>query len=74
MIVATLLLSAISPSSAQTGAKNGEWRTYRGDLGNTKYSPLDQINFSNFNTLKFAWRFHTENLGPKPEYKWRIRH
>jgi quinoprotein glucose dehydrogenase len=53
---------------AQTGAKNGEWRTYGGDLGNTKYSPLDQINASNFNTLKLAWRFHTENLGPKPEY------
>ena len=67
-IVATLLLSAISPSPAQTGAKNGEWRTYGGDLGNTKYSPLDQINASNFNTLKLAWRFHTENLGPKPEY------
>ena len=67
-IVAILLLSAISPSPAQTGAQNGEWRTYGGDLGNTKYSPLDQINASNFNTLKLAWRFHTENLGPKPEY------
>jgi len=63
---ATLLLSAAAP--AQTGAKNGEWRTYGADLGNTKYSPLDQINASNFNSLKLAWRFHTENLGPKPEY------
>jgi len=68
IIIATLVLSAISPLPAQTGAKNGEWRTYGGDLGNTKYSPLDQINASNFNTLKLAWRFHTENLGPKPEY------
>jgi len=68
IIFATLLLSTISPVAAQTGAKNGEWRTYGGDLGNTKYSPLDQINASNFNTLKLAWRFHTENLGPKPEY------
>jgi quinoprotein glucose dehydrogenase len=67
-IVATLLLLSISPSPAQTGAKNGEWRTYGGDLGNTKYSPLDQINASNFDTLKLAWRFHTENLGPKPEF------
>jgi quinoprotein glucose dehydrogenase len=67
-IFAALLLSTIPPLAAQTGAKNGEWRTYGGDLGNTKYSPLDQINASNFNTLKLAWRFHTENLGPKPEY------
>jgi quinoprotein glucose dehydrogenase len=65
---AILLLSGMSLLLAQTGAKNGEWRTYGGDLGNTKYSPLDQINASNFNTLKLAWRFHTENLGPKPEY------
>jgi quinoprotein glucose dehydrogenase len=68
IIVATLVFSATSPLPGQTGAKNGEWRTYGGDLGNTKYSPLDQINASNFNTLKLAWRFHTENLGPKPEY------
>ncbi len=68
IIFAIQLLSAISPVAAQTGAKNGEWRTYGGDLGNTKYSPLDQINASNFNTLKLAWRFHTENLGPRPEY------
>jgi quinoprotein glucose dehydrogenase len=66
--VATLFWSAVSPLPAQTGAKNGEWHTYGGDLGNTKYSPLDQINASNFNTLKLAWRFHTENLGPKSEY------
>lgn len=65
---ATLLLSGILPLQAQTGAKNGEWPTYGGDLGNTKYSPLDQINASNFNTLKLAWRFHTENLGPRPEF------
>jgi quinoprotein glucose dehydrogenase len=63
-----LLLCLTSPLPAQTGAKNGEWRTYGADLGNTKYSPLDQINSSNFNTLKLAWRFRTENLGPKPEY------
>jgi len=63
-----MLLCLTSPLPAQTGAKNGEWRTYGGDLGNTKYSPLDQITSANFNTLKLAWRFRTENLGPKPEY------
>ena len=53
---------------AQQGAKNGEWRTYGGDLGNTHYSPLDQINAANFNKLEIAWRFKTENLGPRPEF------
>src|ERR1700722_20192494 len=54
---------------AQSGAKNGEWPTYGGDLGNTRYSALDQIDASNFNKLKIAWSFKTDNLGPFPEYK-----
>jgi quinoprotein glucose dehydrogenase len=53
---------------AQTGAKNGEWTTYGGDLGNTRYAPLDQINASNFKDLELAWRFKTDNLGPNPEF------
>ena len=54
---------------AQSGAKSGEWRTYGGDLGNTHYSPLDQINASNFNKLSVAWTFKTDNLGQRPEYQ-----
>ncbi|HEV2199020.1 MAG TPA: PQQ-binding-like beta-propeller repeat protein [Bryobacteraceae bacterium] len=56
------------PAAAQTGAKNGDWTTYGGDLGNTRYAPLNQIDASNFNKLQVAWRFHTDNLGPRPEY------
>jgi len=65
--VACLFLAAVI-SNAQTGAKNGEWRSYGGDLGNTKYSPVDQINASNFDKLRLAWRFRTDNLGPRPEF------
>src|ERR1700677_3154486 len=53
---------------AQSGAKNGEWRSYGGDLGNTHYSPLDQINADNFQKLQVAWRFKTVNLGPRAEF------
>src|SRR5438552_7325922 len=62
------LLLAATTLIAQTGAKNGEWRTYGGDLGNTHYSPLDQITAANFNKLEIAWRLKTDNLGPSPEY------
>jgi glucose dehydrogenase len=55
--------------SAQRGTSNGEWPTYGGDLGNTKYAPLDQITAANFNTLEVAWRFKTDNLGPRPEFQ-----
>src|SRR5262250_809966 len=67
-VISTGLLLRTS-ASAQSGAKSGEWRTYGGDLGNTHYSPLDQINASNFNKLTVAWTFKTDNLGPRPEYQ-----
>ena len=53
---------------AQTGAVKGDWPTYGGDLGNTRYSPLDQITRDNFSSLTVAWRFKFDNLGPRPEF------
>ena len=49
--------------------KNGEWPSYAADLASTRYSPLDQINASNFNQLEVVWHFKTDNLGTRPEYK-----
>src|SRR5437867_3808748 len=56
--------------SGQTGAPAREWRTWGGELANTKYSPLDQINKDNFNKLEVAWRFKTDALGPRPEFNY----
>lgn len=53
---------------AQQGAPDGEWPTYGGDTGHTRYSPLDQIDATNFSDLEIAWRFRTDNLGAAPEY------
>jgi quinoprotein glucose dehydrogenase len=58
---------ASNPVSA--GTMNGEWPTYTGDLRGTRYSPAAQIDATNFNKLEVAWRFKTESLGPRPEYK-----
>src|ERR1041384_8542253 len=49
--------------------KNGDWVYYTADIHGTKYSPLDQINQNNFKDLEVAWRFKTDNLGTRPEYK-----
>ena len=49
--------------------QNGEWPYYTADLKGTKYSPLDQINAANFSKQEVAWRFKTDNLGTRPEYK-----
>ena len=59
VLLASLVLLWPSAARAQYGATNGEWRTYAGDLGGTKYSPLDQIDESNFSDLEIAWRWES---------------
>ena len=57
------------PAWAQTGATaSSDWRNYAGDLANTRYAPLDQINAANFSQMEVAWRFKTASLGSHPEY------
>jgi len=65
--IAAVLLSSVT-LAAQQGTRGGEWPTYGGDLGHTRYAPLDQITAANFGTLEVAWRFKTGNLGPRPEF------
>src|SRR2546422_4490864 len=72
LLVAGFLWMTVSVSgqtAGQPSTKNGEWPYYTADVKGTRYSPLDQINASNFNKLEVAWRFKTDNLGPFPEYK-----
>lgn len=58
VMTCALVVAGAYPTQAQSGArKTGEWPSYGGDLANTKYSPLDQINQENFGTLKIAWRW-----------------
>jgi quinoprotein glucose dehydrogenase len=56
--------------SAQTGAADGEWRTYGGDLGSTRYASLDQIDGNNFADLEVAWRFTSLNFGAFPDFNY----
>jgi quinoprotein glucose dehydrogenase len=73
-VAATLAASAAGSSARQAAAQPvpapaAEWRAYAGDLRNHHYSPLTQITAANFNTLEVAWRFKTDALGPRPEFK-----
>ena len=65
-----LLILALLTTSlfAQSGAKNGEWRFYGGDLGSTRYSPVDQINAQNVKDLAIAWTWKSDNFGGR-EFK-----
>src|SRR5688572_31392890 len=67
-LVVVALASVSVGVAGQSGTKNGEWPTYGGDLGNTKYAPLDQVTAANFGSLEVAWRLKTDNLGPRPEF------
>jgi glucose dehydrogenase len=63
------VLVNLSGQGYTPSTKNGDWTHYTADARGTKYSPLDQINAQNFNQLEVAWRFKTDNLGTRPEYK-----
>jgi quinoprotein glucose dehydrogenase len=51
-----LLTSICLAGTAVAQTENGEWRSYSGDAGSTKYAPLDQINRTNVKNLRIAWR------------------
>ena len=61
--VASLLTTVlIAPSAlAQRGAPDGEWPSYGGDDGSTKYAPLDQIDASNVDRLQVAWQWESSD-------------
>ncbi len=63
-----LLVAMATAVAGQGGASGAEWPTYGADLANTRYSVLDQIDGSNFDDLEIAWRFKTDNFGPRPEF------
>ena len=67
-VAAALIAAWATSPRGQGGAPRGEWPSYGGDLGHTRYAPLDQITAANFNDLEVAWRFKTDNLGPRPEF------
>jgi len=60
-------LSGQAPGQPST--KAGDWWHYTADMRGNRYSPLDQITGANFKDLEVAWRFKTDNLGPRPEFK-----
>src|SRR6266849_2204599 len=67
--IALIMVNASAQGSGQPSTANGEWPAYNADLKGTRYSPLSQIDASNFSALEVAWRFKTDSLGPRPEYK-----
>ena len=64
----SLLFASQAMAQGLTGTENGEWRYLGGDAGNTRYSPLNQINATNFSDLEQAWIWRSDNFGPNLDY------
>ncbi len=56
-----------SSRAIPTGTSRGEWTTWGGDAGFTRFSPLDQINRNNVGQLKVAWRWKSLSHGSRPD-------
>ena len=73
--VAALLVARANQSNAVQGTqlvrgnKPGEWRYWGGDAWSTRYSALDQINASNFNSLQVAWQWNAGAFGSDEYYR-----
>ena len=66
------LMMTSSLAMAQSAANKApyvNWGSYNSDIKGSRYLPLNQINASNFSKLEVAWRFKTDALGSRPEYK-----
>src|SRR5690606_30864439 len=63
-LTAVFLLAA--PLSAQNaGNPPGEWRYWGADAWSTRWSPLTQIDSTNFASLEVAWVWRGDNYGPE---------
>jgi quinoprotein glucose dehydrogenase len=54
-------------SNSSRATSSGDWTTWGGDAGYTRYSPLDQINKDNVKTLEIAWRWKALPQGNRPD-------
>ena len=70
LVVVAILLVTGGAATAQQGARDGEWRYYGADSGSTKYSALDQIDRDNVADLRIAWRWRTDNFGPRVDFNY----
>ncbi|MDH3223048.1 MAG: PQQ-binding-like beta-propeller repeat protein [Gemmatimonadota bacterium] len=70
MLTATALLglALALPLGAQSGTNPpGEWRYWGADASSSRYSPLDQIDASNFEDLEVVWTWRGDNFGPEAD-------
>ncbi|MES2523127.1 MAG: PQQ-binding-like beta-propeller repeat protein [Gemmatimonadota bacterium] len=61
--------SASAQPAMARGNAYGEWRVWGADAWSSRYSPLDQINAQNFDSLQVAWQWNASALGNDEYYR-----
>jgi len=70
LLLAGALRSPASQGPALVrGNAPGEWRYWGADAWSTRYSPLDQINAANFDSLQVAWQWNASPFGADEYYR-----
>ena len=61
--------NAQQANTIERGNKAGEWRYWGADAWSTRYSPLEQINAANFDSLQVAWQWNAGQYGEDEYYR-----
>ncbi len=69
LLIRTSALDAVQDKPTVRGNVSGEWRYWGADAWSTRYSPLDQINASNFGSLQKAWQWNAGAFGSDEYYR-----
>jgi quinoprotein glucose dehydrogenase len=74
LVIAVIVMTPRQRADAQApalvrGNPAGEWRYWGADAWSTRYSPLDQINASNFGSLRVAWQWNASAFGADEYYR-----
>ena len=60
--IAVVFVAAVPRATAQPAGPGAEWVSYGGTNWSQKYSPLDQIDGSNFEDLSIAWTWKSVDI------------
>jgi quinoprotein glucose dehydrogenase len=69
VLVRARLSSAAEGTVLVRGNAPGEWRFWGADAWSTRYSPLTQIDASNFANLQVAWQWNASQFGEDEYYR-----
>jgi quinoprotein glucose dehydrogenase len=66
-VALTILASSCAKHPSSDRVPDQDWRVTGGEPGQSRWSPLDQINRANVKSLRVAWTFHSSDGSPNSQ-------